>query len=415
MKKSHFYVTILLSVALAALLSSCDPMGFLYMSADRIVISNNVPYLHVLEQCSAGVVCRPGKVHYYASYDYGKTWQEILSSPSLLFSSIDEPEVNVNRACVPDNAQICYRITGKEQVEITYNGGETWQVDWQLPAGRKEYMARNPSITYLLRVEPDTTPYDLGILNNQDGYSVIVAMGNQGVLAKSSQGNWERYAVLAGSDSIHSAIPLPYSAQNLADLWQSLQPEKPWIFILTSIWFVVLLSIRSKRIQTKADKGKHLAGKWSWMPFLLAAILVGYFIFLIYADSSFSRQLSPINDIVLLTLVDHPSFIWLTPIGVFLLSWTMIKIIAAPNLRTGSATAFVSVLYSLALMVGMWFPFSLWAMGILPQYDHALILAAITGGLILIWGLRNEIIRAAKRVIAIFDYFSGANRRAKPR
>jgi hypothetical protein len=151
------------------------------------------------------------------------------------------------------------------------------------------------------------------------------------------------------------------------------------------------------------------------MPFLLAAILVGYFIFLIYADSSFSRQLSPINDIVLLTLVDHPSFIWLTPIGVFLLSWTMIKIIAAPNLRTGSATAFVSVLYSLALMVGMCFPFSLWAMGILPQYDHALILAAITGGLILIWGLRNEIIRAAKRVIAIFDYFSGANRRAKPR
>ena len=139
---------ILLSVVFAGLLSACDLISRDYLSVEKVVVANNVPYLRVWEWCSQGIGCGPAEVHYYTSQNFGKTWYEIPPKPFLeVDDGSDVSKMNLISACVPSNMQLCYRLTGNEQIEASQNGGDSWQIDWRMPPGRKEYMARNSSLS----------------------------------------------------------------------------------------------------------------------------------------------------------------------------------------------------------------------------------------------------------------------------
>jgi len=160
--KAQRFVAILICVFIAGLLSGCDPGAYPYLVVNQILVVDNTPYIHVSEELSDGIggeISAPD--HYYASLDGAETWQEVSSVPATMPPEIEHPnEVQVT-ACVPNAQTICYHITGLEQVEVSYDSGVFWKIDWQMPAGRRIYMARNPSISYFLHVIPDTTPLAL--------------------------------------------------------------------------------------------------------------------------------------------------------------------------------------------------------------------------------------------------------------
>jgi hypothetical protein len=253
MNKARVWVFILLvAVVSAALLakfgglvvSSDFPMAN-YLNVFRVPILDNTPYLFAYQEAL-------GDHRYFSSSDYGKTWQEIPSLPPEIrnitnirgWGVSELARVNLSIACVPQQPGICYGITGKAQVEISQDDGQTWQIDWRMPTERMEFMRRNPANIARFPPKPpkpDMIPLDLGIIENNNQYAVIAAMGNQGVLVKTSGGKWERYGVYAShaSNDGVSAVPLPFYATSFETLTSAVGQEVGWILFATAIFFVL--------------------------------------------------------------------------------------------------------------------------------------------------------------------------------
>lgn len=141
-----------------------------------------------------------------SSQDGGRTWQETRNAPSALAENVTLPRV----VCEAIQPNVCYRIAQKEQVEESRDGGKTWRVAWSIPPGRREFMERvrgNGSQAI------DMGPYDLALIGppGANGLStLVVAMGDQGILVRTPEGVWNRSGVWA-------AKPLPFAAE--LDLW----------------------------------------------------------------------------------------------------------------------------------------------------------------------------------------------------
>lgn len=304
MKYQRFFYLIL-CVMIAGLLSSCDPSSYPYLSANRIVIVDNVPYINMSENTSWGPgCCMLIENHYFFSQDDGKTWEITSSAPVEMPEPIEDPTTINLQICVPNNENICYRISGKEEVEISLNSGKTWRVDWKMPSGRKMFMERHPTITHFVGVVPDTVPFDFGIIPKGESHVIIVALGNQGVLVKSSNDVWERYAVPSTGDSPMLAEPIPFYTTNLKDISEILRPERTWLFLFSCSYFVYL-SLSTKR-------------------------------------------------------------------------------------KIGSNALLISFGYPLAFGFGTYFPFLLWAFGVIAMYNIALFFSIILGILMLILGIRHS-------------------------
>jgi hypothetical protein len=263
-------------------LVSRDPAMILYLIVNRIFVLNNVPYLYVpwdttglvnasINPCPDDFI----RSRYFFSPDDGKTWQEIPSLPGEIPYSPRGPicpfiDTSSQRtvACVPHQPKICYRLSGQPQVEISRNGGQTWQTDWRIPIPieRIESTLRNARTLWNRWIaKPDRIPFDLGIIERNGKYAVMVTMGNQGVLVKGFDGKWERYGVYWSDPSYDkvSAVPLPYYATILEDLVDMLGREFGGILFATGVFFVLIGWRR------KYDTGYFLL--FTLLPFLLWA------------------------------------------------------------------------------------------------------------------------------------------------
>jgi hypothetical protein len=111
----------------------------------------------------------------------------------------------------------CYRISGKEQIDSSMDAGKSWKRTWRFPVGRKEFVNRNSRLALSLpdppneKLEPDTIPKDILILDLPDGYLVIAALGNQGILIQNNGGIWERLY-------LSKALPLSYTLTKLEEI-----------------------------------------------------------------------------------------------------------------------------------------------------------------------------------------------------
>jgi len=137
------------------------------------------------------------------SQDGGRTWQETYNAPSALAEDMTLPRI----VCESTQPDLCYRIAQKEQVEESRDGGKTWRIAWSIPPGRRAYMER------MGRGAPsggiDMGPYDLALVGppGTNGlHTLVVAMGDQGILVRTPEGAWDRYGVWA-------AIPTPFAAE----------------------------------------------------------------------------------------------------------------------------------------------------------------------------------------------------------
>jgi hypothetical protein len=387
--KLKYPLSIVLMIVITGLLSACDPLAYPYLSANRIVIANETAYLHVSEGNSWGV----GGIilnedHYFVSGDHGKTWREIDSPPIEMPPPVEDAQAVRLTACVPNDARTCYRIAGEELVEISPDGGKTWQIDWKTPPGRKQYMGKNPSITPFLKVEPDSVPYDLGIIPDGSRHIVIVAMGNQGVLVKSSNGNWERYAV-APVKSNKLASPLPYYAGSLDDAWSALSTETTWTFLLAFVFLVLLSLVGWRKLYSNAGRDSRSKFLWWGTPFILAIVGFACLIVLIVVDffaPLFSE--SPVGGFLSRLISNLSLAICLIPIIGLIISWLLVAA-TSPNRKTGFLAAAATLGYTLLFTAGILLPFVLWAFGIIPIYEIALVVALIFGLLSVYFGYRH--------------------------
>jgi len=362
-------------------------MAFPYLIANQVIVVDNTPYIHVSQNQSWGVGCCIEDTDiYFVSKDYGKTWEKASFTPTEKYSTANHPEEVKKTECVANDTNTCYRITGLEQVEVSNDSGKTWQIDWKMPLGRKKYMERNPDITHLEKVKPDTIPFDLGILSMENSHVVIIAMGNQGVLVKSPSGVWERYAIPFKSEL---GKPLPFYASNFKEAAQSLGTETVWLFLITFFVFVYLSFSTWGNISKNIDQIYRRKIQQSYLPFFIASAGFLGFIFLLFA-SLFIRPLgdSLLGEFLFDFSSDPSVTVCFVPIIGLLISWFFI-IAITPSRKIGLLAGLASIGYTIAFGIGTYSPFMLWAFGIIPIYEIAFVVSIILGILITVVSLRH--------------------------
>jgi len=360
-----------------------DPFSYPYMTVDRVVVVQDVFYVHGVLGCSHGTdVCEgTGSDLYYASDDGGMTWKKTDMPPVEIVRAANTPVSKSKSLCSSDDPNLCFRIvSGKEQVQSSTNGGSSWRAEWKVPIGREVFMARH---TYLFHVPPDTVPYDLALLEKKAQPIVVVAMGNQGVLVRDATGDWNRIAV-STSNSRENPVsaPVPFSTTSFSDLLNDIVYE--WLVAT----FVSILFFAFMSIFALFNYHTFLENRFQAVAFLAYVPLIGLSVFYLW--------LQTLNDIQFWTTVKgewidyNPQYLCGLPFIGLALTWLMFILISKRR-AFGFYASFIPLVSALALFAGPVLPFILWGMGIIPLYVIAMCLSIGIGLLVINNSFRLQI------------------------
>jgi hypothetical protein len=237
---------------------SCSPAYPAFLSVDQIIINESSAYLIVSDEESMWIECNdPSCYHYLISENNGSDWASTPWREFIYFEEVNIVNYPVIE-CVQDASNVCYRIDGQDIVEISYDGGESWDIEWRIPIGRKRYMESEGfwEKTGIFPDYPDPMenvdpPKDLKIISNNGSHKVIVAMGNGGLLIKGKDGSWSRRGVTIISDFKRSAIPKPYKASDFQGISDSVGTELFFLSIVSIIMLTVIYNIGKKELIEK--------------------------------------------------------------------------------------------------------------------------------------------------------------------
>jgi hypothetical protein len=283
---------------------------------------------------------------YAQSQDGGQTWGQGMNVPRGIFQEKTQSVV----LCDPNRASLCFRIAQKSQVDESDDGGKTWRVGWQ--TGRDEYILQSCGFFGCGGRSGAWGPYDLSFHDQNGANTLIVAMGEEGVLVRTADGNWQRYGVL-------DATPSPLQATNLGEAFAAVFGETLTLFAISVIfvpivffgaWLVVLVRI--------AAPGRRL---WAMLPILiaLAIAVLGFYL----------QQVG--GPLVLNTL----SLVWLLSLGIgYVLACKRLETLAAqPTKRlTGRGVLAALLIFPMGLL-----PLLLWAFGFIASYGVAQLMALL--------------------------------------
>lgn len=382
MKMSRFKLTFLLIGIMLAMMQ-CSPPPFNYLTVNKVIVVDNIPYIYAYLDYGDSLAHKNGDdTVFYVSNDDGVTWQEAtpvgFDNPSIILDLLEVQKT----MCAPNDNQVCYRISGKEYIEISRNGGQEWQIDWALPAGRKDFMERNPTFPPFWKSNLSSIPTDLGIVEKGSTHLVIAAMGNQGVLVKDINGNWNRYAIVTTKEYFSSATPFPYNAVSIKESVESTANELYWISFLAALYLTILSFSAWSGIRKWGDPKYRTKIILAFLPFPILVILFllfCYSIFVLYISpgyihAKFGLAISNMTE----RLFQMPWLLIVVPVLGILISW-IVLIRSLPARRT-TFTLFRTVLgFSMILWVILYIPFFLWAFGIIPIYSISLVIAVILG------------------------------------
>jgi len=307
------------------------------------------------------------------SDDGGRTWtvttDVALDITQELIRSVNLPA----QVCDPADTRICYRTSGQAEVERSDDGGQTWRVEWSIPWGRRGFMDRYTSgrLLALCGKTIDLGPYDLTLLGQNGTHTLIVALGNEGVLVRTPDGDWQRYGVL-------SAQPTPFAADTPGDALGILLLEAG-IWLIGGVLTLLGLSFRSWRVTLRGVQDTlrpDQSAAWATRP---ARLMV---VFLIACVIVVAATLTPMGS-GLSALV----FRFLRP---ELIAWTVVIVpplslimtwrrVARVSMRSGLVwkAAGRCVLAAVAVPFLGWMPLLLWVFGPIPVYEIALPLAVL--------------------------------------
>lgn len=361
------FFALFVGVILLSSLFACSPAAYEFDVIERIGVNSGTVYALASRDCN---YCdEDGAPRYFSSDDLGQTWEEVISPTIDIVQILNGDDNTQNTVCLPTDSFICYRIAGEERVETSSDSGNTWQVDWRIPNGRKYYMQRHSSYGPF----PQTIPLDLQIIETNAGHYVVVAMGNQGVLVKSLDGNWNRY-------SVGTAVPTPYQASSFAEANQVLLLPEQVIIILIALCLFLLLSVCTWLLMyLKADALLRRKISRACMPFGLPILL-----FLVYGLVGLvgGRYVRDLID-----AFQGPIFI-MSLLG-FLITWLAVFIVSIKR-RFVLFALLACIGFSVLSYFGLFFPFQLWALGAISVYETAGVIALVLGISILIISIIAE-------------------------
>lgn len=323
------------------------------------------------------------------SADGGKTWVSDAASPA---------ETNVRPLpvviCDSPQTKVCYRTSQNEQVDGSDDGGQTWRVAWSIPEGRREFMerlreARCPVLISCGELKKlDIGPYDLTFSTpvGQNGlHTLVVAMGNEGIMVRTPEGKWERYAVLG-------ARPTPMAASNPDDALMPLLKEIK-IGVL-GMWLVLVgLTLYGAKVILRADEWSPAEYEFPWVArptFALIAVTFLAYVGLYVAGCVALRSLMDLD------LYMGVLFLLAWPVGVVPLclivlgvgaTWLRVgQVIKQPRIIVGFGICIVGAVGSFAVGIGS---LVVWTVGILPFYWLALIVSVGSAICVVYFGMKE--------------------------
>lgn len=267
---------VLLGLA-ATLAAACDCVA--PMTARRVVTVDDVVYLQGFFAGNNGYALAEGYVTAYDAHHVG--WFSVSTAPADVEQALRQPAALPRQVCDPDDAQLCYRIDGQPKVEVSLDGGQHWQVAWQAPWGRREYMERRYRIPGCQAPYFDLATYDIAYLPTGNTHIVVVAMGTQGVLVHTPEGRWERQAMYGE--------PIGYAAEEPVELFFTLAIENV-IYLLAAVAALFIVPLLGRRRLLGDARGAArvmgiaflvaLAALVAWTPFVFWAygVIPAYFI-----------------------------------------------------------------------------------------------------------------------------------------
>lgn len=280
------------------------------------------------------------------STDGGKTWETIAVSDlpnQVVEKRGNYPKLPVS-ICIPNEPSICY-CTDNEKILISSDGGKTWQTDWEIPLGRKKFMERYRKL--------DMGPYDLVVFPLKNGYRVLVAAGEEGILVKELDGDWKRQSVLG-------AGPTPYQANDPFDAFYLVLVE---ILVTSAVAILLLFLYVLVHAKTYGSVG-----------IILSVLFIFVMIFIVWSF--------PIGYYTL-----NAAFILFLFLFFFMNVEAKINTVDRTN-RGVKALGFVW-LASIAFFV-------LWTTGIIPVYEISLVCAVSTNVAYFIWLLYRLVVGVEK-------------------
>lgn len=229
-----------------SLLAACDPVSRQFSSIDRLAASNNTLFAQINIRYSFGVGGNSeDKTMVFRSTDFGQNWDRIEDIPQDVKLIWANPIQYPKTFCRTGDPKTCYRVNNTEQIDISMDAGTSWKKSWKFPIGRKEFLNRDSRLALLSpdppheKLEPDTKPKDIVILDHENGYVVLAALGNQGILIQNSGGKWER-------QYLYKALPLSYTLTKIEDIDDYLFNElflsvcvSGFLLLIITIYYVI--------------------------------------------------------------------------------------------------------------------------------------------------------------------------------
>jgi hypothetical protein len=318
------------------------------------------------------------------STDKGDTWEGVGYSNDN-WKTIEAALIERNlpiQICNPAILQTCYRVDGTDQVLASNDGGQSWQIAWETPPDRREFLSH---------FSHDVATYDLIIITENSSQYLFVAMGDNGILRRQlPDGGWIRLGV-------EKAQPTPFYAPTFGSaigfvtkeltiwigvaflallisvvaIWNGLTVEKSFLDLTDRLSLTILLTfafVLVEAILAFAVSAFQFIGFpiWSRLPTAVSKLLVEVEIgFAIIAP--FAWNLLRINKWILKT---------------------------APEFKARSRIILYCALTIICVFLIGPLPWPLWAMGIIERYQWALLISITISVLITALGYRS--IRNAK-------------------
>ena len=340
----------------------------------RVSVTNNVIYVGIPNDWKTNEF-QPqiGKDRYKWSGDGGLTWNDLTSVPESVEAEFAILIQFPKQLCTQIATNVCYRILGAQNIEYSKDDGNTWSTAWEIPPDRRILMNR------IRRV---FTPIDIAIQtqNIEEGYILIAAMGNYGVLILDANGDWSSVDV-AYND------PVSFEVRWTVDRVRAIKDEVKSAFAIAILFYsfstlIVWISIkrRIKRSFPNIDSQVIIPQAKRILKRLLISILL--FVIALFAESN-GLLGGYLSDILFNGIFDHlfTLFIFVVlPTLLMLLIWEASKRKSArPKMLTKTNYLMLAITYGTA-MFG-WIPFRSWVDGSIRWYLDA---AKISFGIIFI-------------------------------
>jgi hypothetical protein len=291
------------------------------------------------------------------SVDGGVTWQV----QERTFLKRVPPASAMLTTCEPTPSRICYRIEDEGQynnIQESVDGGATWQLAWEIPPERRLFLRRLGTSCGLLGCSRIYTPgpHTLALgspIGSNGRYTLIAAMGSEGVLVRTSEGEWNQYGV-------GQATPTPMVIRDLSQ-WHVIGPEIELVIYL-SLGVMILLALGGWIMCIGFDALGVVRPLW----ISLALIALGAFLFDAFPIKRWGWGEG------MFALVGW----WVYPI---LALWLVIALFASAYwvaLRAFGAKSikqvlYISILSAIVFSIVTWLPMLAWAFGIIETYRMA--------------------------------------------